>query len=154
MSGRYFDKYLPLSEPEILREVTDVMVEEIDKNIDAIAGVETGGIILATSLALQTNKALSLVRKQPKEYGTRKIIEGADVTGRNIVVVEDVITTGGAVLEAVSQIRQHGGHVGKVLCLMFRGDEAAKQAFSDARLTLVPVIEDSGEADQNSQLSL
>lgn len=149
VSNRYFDKYQSLCDPDKLAEITDVMAEEIDKDTHLIAGVETGGIILATSLMNKTKLPMAVVRKQAKEYGTRKIIEGNDATGRKVVVVEDVITTGGAVLEATRQIKYYGGHVRKVLCLMFRGDEVAKQAFAEAGLTLVPLMEDSDTTGSN-----
>ena len=76
--------------------------------IDALAGLEMGGIPLATMLSQLTGLPMLLVRKKAKEYGTCKIAEGGVVKGRKLLIVEDVVTSGGAILDAAQALRAEG----------------------------------------------
>jgi orotate phosphoribosyltransferase len=85
-----------------------------------LAGLELGGIPLVTLLGQRAGRPIRFVRKAAKEYGTRQQIEGGPVEGSVVVLVEDVITTGGAVLAAVEAVRAAGGTVDTVVCLIDR----------------------------------
>src|ERR1700745_135278 len=76
ISNEYFDKYRFEAQPELLANIAAQMSELLPKNIDALAGLEMGGIPVATALSLQTKIASIFVRKEAKEYGTCRVAEG------------------------------------------------------------------------------
>jgi orotate phosphoribosyltransferase len=123
-SSQYFDKYLFESDPILLREVAQAMVRRLPA-CDALAGMEMGGIPLATVMSQLTGLPTVFVRKKPKEYGTRKVAEGPPVNGIRLVVVEDVVTTGGALLASCSALRSAGAVVDTVLCAIDREEGGA-----------------------------
>jgi orotate phosphoribosyltransferase len=121
VSNEYFDKYLFESDPMLLREIAEALVDLLPENVDALAGLELGGVPLATACSLVCGLPALFVRKQAKTYGTRKLAEGAPVEGTRIVVIEDVVTSGGQVVESCQQLRDGGAHVEGVLCVIDRG---------------------------------
>jgi len=96
------------------------MAELLPDDVEMLGGLELGGIPLATMVGQETNIPVLFVRKQAKEYGTRKLAEGGDIEGRRIVLIEDVITSGGAVIDATNAIRDRGGLVNRVICVIDR----------------------------------
>ena len=118
----YFDKYLFEGSPTILREVAEQMVPLIPENTEALAGLELGGIPVATALSLSTGLPVAFVRKQAKTYGTAKLAEGAEISGKEVLVIEDVITTGGQVALSTEDLRNLGANVNHVLCVIDRTD--------------------------------
>jgi orotate phosphoribosyltransferase len=118
-SSEYFDKYLFEADPALLREVAAAMVPLLP-DCDVLAGMELGGIPLATVLSQLTGLPTCFVRKQAKEYGTCKVAEGADVAGLRVVVVEDVVTTGGALLQSCADLRGAGALIDTVVCAIDR----------------------------------
>jgi orotate phosphoribosyltransferase len=119
ISPEYFDKYLFEGQPALLREVAQAMVALLPE-CDLLAGMELGGIPLATVMSQLTGLPTVFVRKQAKEYGTAKLAEGAPVDGRRVVVVEDVVTTGGALLASCRHLRSAGATVQTVVCAIDR----------------------------------
>lgn len=119
ISAEYFDKYLFEGEPALLREVAEAMVDLLPE-CDVLAGMELGGIPLATVMSQLTGLPTVFVRKQAKPYGTGKAAEGGPVDGRRVVVVEDVVTTGGALLAACRELRAGGALVETVVCAIDR----------------------------------
>lgn len=133
----YFDKYLFEADPELLRAVADHLVALVPPGTEVLAGLELGGVPVATALSLATGLPTAFVRKEPKAYGTAKLAEGAEVAGRRVLVVEDVITTGGQVATSTAQLRDRGATVDTVLCVIDRSggdhpvlDEAGLQVVS------------------------
>ncbi len=120
ISGHYFDKYLFESDPELLREVVAHALPLIPAGTEVLAGLELGGVPLATALSLATGLEVAFVRKAAKPYGTAKLAEGADVAGRRVLVVEDVITTGGQVVMSTEDLRCLDAIVTHVLCVIDR----------------------------------
>jgi orotate phosphoribosyltransferase len=80
VSSEYFDKYLFEADPALLREIASLMTKNIPADTDILAGLEMGGIPIATALSLQTGIAGAFVRKKAKDYGTCKLAEGTDVS--------------------------------------------------------------------------
>ncbi|MEU7173776.1 orotate phosphoribosyltransferase [Micromonospora tulbaghiae] len=119
VSDEYFDKYLFEGKPELLREVAEVMVALLPE-CDVLAGMEMGGIPLATVMSQLTGLPTVFVRKHAKEYGTAKVAEGGPVDGLRVVVIEDVVTTGGALLASCGQLRSVGAQVETVVCAIDR----------------------------------
>ncbi len=116
----YFDKYLFESDPKILRLIAKHLQELLPQKFDFLAGLEMGGIPIATALSLSVNKQVLFVRKEAKEYGTCKMAEGGEVEGRELVIIEDVVTSGGAIENAVTELRNQGAKVNHVLCVIDR----------------------------------
>jgi orotate phosphoribosyltransferase len=119
-STEYFDKYLFESDPVLLRDVADALAPLVPAGTDALAGLELGGVPLATMLSQVTGLPTLFVRKQAKPYGTCRLAEGGDVDGRRLCIVEDVVTSGGAVLEAADELRARGAVLGTVVCVIDR----------------------------------
>ncbi len=120
VSSTYFDKYLFEADPELLAEVADHAARLIPTDIEVLAGLELGGIPVATALSLSTGLPVAFVRKRAKEYGTAKLAEGAQIAGRRVLIVEDVITTGGQVALSMADLRAGGAHIESVLCIIDR----------------------------------
>ena len=120
VSTEYFDKYLFEAQPDILREIADQMSALLPEKYDQLAGLEMGGIPMATALSLQLEKPVVFVRKEAKEYGTCKLAEGGEIEDSRLVIIEDVVTSGGAVLDAVTELRPRGAIVETVVCVIDR----------------------------------
>ena len=129
-SDEYFDKYLFESDPVLLRAIAQAMASLVPPSIDALAGLELGGVPLATALSQVTGLATRFVRKDAKAYGTCRLAEGGDVSGERLVVVEDVVTSGGQVVMSCADLRERGAEIVCVLCVIDReaGAVAALQA--------------------------
>ena len=138
-STEYFDKYLFEADPALLADVVDVMVTLLPPGTDVLAGLELGGVPLATLLSARTGLPARFVRKKAKEYGTRRIAEGGEVAGLRVVLVEDVVTSGGAVLDATRVLREQGATVEDVLCVIDR-QEGGREKLAELGLTLRPVL--------------
>ena len=120
VASEYFDKYLFEAQPDLLDRVADRMVALVPEETELLGGLELGGVPLATALSARTRLPALFVRKQAKEYGTCKLAEGPDFAGRRVLLVEDVITTGGAVRDAVRVLRAGGAVVDVVVCAIDR----------------------------------
>ena len=122
-SGEYFDKYLFEADPSLLRRVVERMIEQVPAGTELLGGLELGGVPLATMLSSLTGIPTLFVRKEAKTYGTGRLAEGGDPTSRTVVLVEDVITTGGAVLNAAAALRDLGASVTTVVCAIDRSGQ-------------------------------
>lgn len=138
-SGEYFDKYLFESDPRILSAMAERMSYLMPAGVDFIAGLEMGGIPIATRMSSFTFIPTVFVRKKRKEYGTRNIIEGGDVEGRHVVVVEDVITTAGQVIESVQELRKAGACVKRVICAIDR-EQGGEENLVKQQIILRPLF--------------
>jgi len=123
-SGRtadhYFDKYRFESDPVLMADNVKALVPLVPDGIEGLAGLELGGVPLATMLSSVTGMPAFFVRKQPKKYGTERICEGGDVAGRNLLVIEDVVTTGGQMVLSAQDLRAEGAVVEHALCVIDR----------------------------------
>ncbi|MGC5380704.1 orotate phosphoribosyltransferase [Micromonospora sp. DT68] len=133
-SDEYFDKYLFEAQPGLLREVAEAMVALLPE-CDLLAGMEMGGIPVATVMSQLTGLPTVFVRKQAKEYGTGKAAEGGPVDGRRVVVIEDVVTTGGALLASCRQLRASGAMVDTVVCAIDR-EQGGRENLAAENLSL------------------
>ncbi len=125
VASEYFDKYLFETDPDLLARVAAAMVPLLPEGTDLLGGLEMGGIPIVTMLSSQSRLPAIFVRKQAKTYGTCKLAEGPDVAGRRVTLIEDVITTGGAVRDATRSLREAGAVVETVVCAIDRspGDD-------------------------------
>lgn len=124
-SDFYFDKYRFESQPELLKAIAKHMVSLIPKGTDVLAGLEMGGIPIATALALESGLPVIFVRKEAKAYGTCRVAEGVEsLKGLKVCVIEDVVTTGGQVVLSAKDIRGEGAEINGVLCVIQRNADA------------------------------
>jgi orotate phosphoribosyltransferase len=119
-SDEYFDKYLLEADPALLHAIAEAMAPLVPPAIDALAGLELGGVPLATALSQLTALPTRFVRKEAKAYGTCRLAEGGDVEGLRVVVVEDVVTSGGQVVMSCADLRERGAEIVRVLCIIDR----------------------------------
>lgn len=119
-SNEYFDKYQFESDPSILSAIAEHMVPLIPDGTEFLAGLEMGGLAIATALSLHTGIPAVFVRKNAKEYGTCKLAEGPDISGRHVLIVEDVITSGGQVIMSGDDLKNLGALTDHVVCVIDR----------------------------------
>lgn len=119
-STEYFDKYMFECEPELLRTIAAELALLLPQHVEVLAGLELGGVPLVTALGLHTGLPMAFVRKKAKDYGTCKLAEGADIDSRHVVVIEDVVTSGGQVLDSIRALRERGGIIDVALCVIDR----------------------------------
>ena len=131
-SGRtadhYFDKYRFESDPALLKEIVEALVPLVPAGTEGLAGLELGGVPLATMLSSVTGLPAFFVRKEPKKYGTERVCEGGDVAGKRLLVVEDVVTTGGQLVLSTQDLRAQGAIVEHALCVIDREGGGAEVA--------------------------
>ena len=120
MASEYFDKYRFESDPALLRAIAESLAGRLPDGNDALAGLEMGGIPIVTMLSQITGLPTLFIRKKAKEYGTCRFAEGGEVKGRRLLIVEDVVTSGGAILEAVQALRRVGAIISDVVCVIDR----------------------------------
>ena len=125
VSGEYFDKYRFEADPVLLRDIAEAMAPLVPAGTEVLAGLELGGIPIVTAVSARTGLPALFVRKKAKEYGTCKLAEGPDVAGRRVTLIEDVITTGGAVRDATTALREAGATVELVVCAIDRSPAGA-----------------------------
>jgi len=128
-----------ITEPEILSTIAKLIDERIDDEIDRIAGPALGAVPIATAVSLESRKPLLMIRKEKKGYGTSKLIEGDLNEGDNVILVEDVTTTGGSLLKAINAIVDNGGVVKKAFVVVDR-EEGAMETFANEGIVLEPLI--------------
>lgn len=120
ISNEYFDKYLFESDPNLLMEIANQLAKLIPKGTEVLAGLEMGGIPIATTLSIKTGIPAVFVRKKAKEHGTCKFAEGISVQGKKVCIIEDVVTTGGQIILSTNDLRGLGAQIKHVLCVIER----------------------------------
>ena len=129
-SGRtshyYLDKYRFTTRPELLGEIGRLLAARISPNVTRLAGAELGGIPLVTAASLETGLPAVFIRNQKKDYGTAQQIEGAIESSDTVVVVEDIATTGGQVVEAAKAIAETGATIDRIIAVIDR-EEGARE---------------------------
>jgi len=142
-SGRtateYFDKYRFEGDPVLLDEIARQMVPLVPSDTEVLAGLEMGGIPVVTALGRHTGLPCAFVRKQAKPYGTCRLAEGADVEGRRVLVVEDVVTSGGQIVLSTADLRGLGAQVLAALCVIDR-EQGGADALADEGIGLLSLL--------------
>jgi len=115
------------------------MSDLLPADTELLGGLELGGVPIATVLSARVGLPALFVRKKAKEYGTCKLAEGPDVDGRRVTLVEDVITTGGAVRDATLALRAAGARVDVVVCAIDRSP-AEENPLADVGLEVRSVL--------------
>lgn len=139
-SSYYINMKKAITEPEILSTISKLITEKIvDDNIDKVAGPALGAVPIATAVSLESKLPLLMIRKEKKGYGTSKLIEGELNEDDDVIVVEDVSTTGGSLLKAINAIQDNGGNVKRAFVVVDR-EEGAIEEFEKAGIKLEPLI--------------
>jgi orotate phosphoribosyltransferase len=130
-SGRrsryYVDKYLFETRPGILRRVGRHLGELVPAGTGRLAAPELGAVLLGAAVSMELDLPLVLVRREAKQYGTARAIEGTLEAGDRVTVIEDVITTGGEALRAIEKIRAAGATVVGLVAVLDREEGGADQ---------------------------
>lgn len=138
-SHEYFDKYLFEADPTLLAAIAEALVAKVPVGTEALAGLEMGGIPIATVLSQRTGIPARFVRKEAKSYGTCRIAEGGATEGVAMLVVEDVVTSGGAILDAARELRAQGARLERVVCVIDR-ESGGAQNLAEVGLVLDPLF--------------
>ena len=139
-SHQYFDKYLFEANPVLLKQIAEAMAPNLPNgHIDVLAGLEMGGIPIVTMLSQTTGLPGLFVRKKAKEYGTCKLAEGGEINGRKLVIIEDVVTSGGQIRLSAADLRERGAIIDTVLCVIDR-EAGGKEKLAEDGLELRPLF--------------
>jgi len=115
------------------------MAKLVPAGSEVVAGLELGGVPLAAAISMKTGIPAAFVRKTAKNYGTCKLAEGADIKGKKVCVIEDVVTTGGQIILSVNEMRKLGAIVKTVVCVILRGANS-REILAKEDLDLVPLF--------------
>jgi len=134
-SGResdfYFDMKPAMLDPDGASLLADLILQELQGiDADCVGGIEMGAVPLIAPVAMKSldyGRHLRgfFVRKAAKDHGTKKRVDGADIAGKSVVILEDVTTTGGSAMEAVKAVAEAGARVALVLSILDRGEGAS-----------------------------
>ena len=148
-SGAKSDYYIDIKKastnPKVLRLIARLMAQKMrDEGIqaDRIAGVVLGSVPLATALSLETGIPYVMIRKEKKDHGTGKLIEGDLCSGDRALVVEDVITTAGSSIKAIGTLREAGAVVEHVISVIYREGGGAEN-LAEAGVDFRPLVKAS-----------
>ena len=134
-SGRkskyYLDKYLFETQPDILHALGALFAQWVRDSTTLIAGAELGGVSLAAATSMVSGKPFVIIRNAKKDYGTSKPFEGKLADGDSVLIVEDIATTGGQVLEAAKLITSLGAKVERIVAVIDR-QEGARENIEEA----------------------
>jgi orotate phosphoribosyltransferase len=126
-SNYYLDKYRFETQPDVLIELGKLFAAKITAKVDRIAGAELGAVPLAAATAMASGKPFVIVRNQKKDYGTSKLVEGILNAGETVMIVEDVLTTGGQVLEAAKSLQDAGAKIDRIVSVIDRQEGAREK---------------------------
>ena len=142
-SGAKSDYYIDIKKastnPKILKTIA-CFIAEYSKGYDIIAGMELGAVPLAVAVSLEVGKPFVIIRKEKKEHGTGKLIEGLDVSQKRVLLVEDVVTTGGSVVKAVKCLRENKAMVDRVVTVVDRLS-GAKERLKEMDVELISLVD-------------
>ena len=135
VANRYFDKFRFEADPVLLKEIARAMVPLVPAGVEVLGGLEMGGIPLVTALSFETGIPALFVRKAPKAHGTCKLAEGGDVEGKRLLVVEDVVTSGGQILMSTADLRALGAEIETAVSVIDR-ESGGREKLAEAGIAL------------------
>ena len=137
-SEYYVDKYLFETDPDCLETIADAFAERVDAD-DKLGGVALGGVPLAAATSVAAGVPYVIARKQRKEYGTGNLIEGRLEEGEEVVVLEDIVTTGTSLVDAIEALREAGATVDRALVVVDR-EEGGRENVEDAGVEMESLV--------------
>ena len=137
----YVDKYLFETDPHCLELIAEAFAAKVDEHADdtKLAGVALGAVPLVAVTAVETDRPYVIARKKAKEYGTAKRIEGRLEEGEEVLILEDIATTGGSAIDAAEALREAGVEVNRVVVVVDR-EEGATERLADHDLELDALV--------------
>jgi orotate phosphoribosyltransferase len=135
VSSTYFDKYRFEADPALLLDIAIEMAKLVPPGTEVLAGLEMGGIPVVTMLSQVTGLPAAFIRKQPKTYGTCRYAEGAPLSGRPFVLIEDVVSSGGAIIDTLHMLKADGLSPTAAICVIDR-ESGGKEALNEVGLPL------------------
>jgi orotate phosphoribosyltransferase len=139
VSNTYFDKYQFESEPGLLLDIASALAPLVPEDIEVLAGLEMGGIPVVTMLSQVTGLDCAFVRKAPKAHGTCRYSEGADLLGKKVLLVEDVVSSGGAIIDTTRMLREDGVEVTRAICVIDR-ETGGVENLAEAGIELISLF--------------
>ncbi len=141
-SGAISDYYIDIKKastnPLILKKIATAM-SEYTEGYDLIAGMELGAVPLIVALSLETNIPYVIIRKDKRGHGTGKQIEGGDVKGKKVLIIEDVTTSGGSVIKTIQILREAKALVDEVLVVVDR-ESGTEEKLRNADISFIPLL--------------
>ncbi len=141
-SGAVSDYYIDIKKastsPTILKKIAAEM-NKYSQGYELIAGMELGAVPLVVALSLENNIPYVIIRKEKKGHGTSSQIEGGEVKGKKVLIVEDVTTSGGSVVKTIGILRENEAMVDKVLIVVDR-ESGAKEKIEKMNIKFHPLI--------------
>ena len=138
ISEYYIDIKKASTNPKILKKVAEAMAKYTE-GYDLLAGMELGAVPLVVALSLETNIPYVIIRKEKRGHGTGKQIEGGNVKGKKVLVIEDVTTSGGSVLKTINILRENQGIANEVLAVVDR-ESGAKEKLQSINTNFIPLL--------------
>ncbi len=140
-SGKKSKYYVDIKKASTKYEILELMGNMLAEKVkgDMLAGVELGAVPLVAITAIKAKRDYLIIRKEKKEYGTSKLIEGDYKEGQEVDIIEDVVTTGGSVLRAIKILRSAGLTVNRVICVVDR-EEGGKENLEKEGVELISLI--------------
>ncbi|MBD2453153.1 orotate phosphoribosyltransferase [Nostoc sp. FACHB-87] len=139
ISSEYFDKYQFAADPTLIDAIARQMVRLIPRDTEVLAGLELGAISIVTLLSHYSGLPTAFVRKEAKKYGTARLVEGAKISDRKVLIVEDVVTSGGQIVISANQMRQLGAQIDYALCVIDREEGAFDKLLAED-ITLLSLL--------------
>jgi orotate phosphoribosyltransferase len=136
---QFLDEYRFESDPALLGAIADALAPLVPPETEVLGGLELGGVPVATALALRTGLPLAFIRKQAKVHGTCRLAEGAEVSGRRVLVIEAVVNTGGQIALSTADLRGLGASVTHALAVVDRG-RGGGAALTPHGIELLPLV--------------
>lgn len=141
-SGAISDYYIDIKKastnPSVLKKIAEAMAE-FAEGYDLLAGMELGAVPLVVALSLETNVPYVIVRKEKREHGTSKQIEGEEVKDKKVLIIEDVTTTGGSIIKTIKIIRENKGIVDEVVVAVDR-ESGAEEKLKNVDVSFIPLL--------------
>ncbi|MDJ1430941.1 orotate phosphoribosyltransferase [Halostagnicola sp. A-GB9-2] len=137
-SEYYVDKYLFETDPDCLEAIAEAFADRLDED-DKLGGVALGGVPLAAATSVAASVPYVIARKQRKDYGTANLVEGRLEEGEEVVVVEDIVTTGTSLVDAVEALRDAGATVERALVVVDR-EEGGRENVEEAGVEMESLV--------------
>ena len=137
-SNYYIDIKKASTNPIILKKLIKEIAKYSD-NYDLIAGMELGAVPLIVALSLEKNIPYVIIRKGKREHGTSKQIEGANVKNKKVLIIEDVTTSGGSVIQTINILKENNAILDKIIVIVDR-ENGAKEKIEEYNLKLIPLL--------------
>ena len=138
VSNYYIDIKKASTNPKILKKIAEYMVE-YTKGYDVLAGMELGAVPLVVALSLETGIPYVIVRKEKREHGTSKQIEGSDVEDKKVLIIEDVTTSGGSVVKTINILRGNKALVDEAIVVVDR-ESGTEEKLQNLDCSFIPLL--------------